>query len=407
MAGYDPWEALARLRHEFGEHGGVNPSIEASTTFTVMDPAIMPQIFAGRLGPDHGGCYLYGRHYNPTVYALASQIAALDGAETAYCTSSGLGAISSALLQCTDAGDHIVASRGVYGGTFALMKDYLPRKTGIETTFVDITDHAAVEAAFTDRTRVLYAETLANPTLAVADIPGLARIAHAHDAKLVIDNTFAPCLVSPAVLGADVVVHSLTKFVSGGSDIIAGAVSGSTEFMTSLMDLHEGSLMLLGPTMDPQTAFQLMLRVPHLPLRMREHSRRAQHFAERIEALGLRVHYPGLPSHPGHELYWRIANEGYGAGGILAVDLEEEGRASEFMSALQNEERFGFMAVSLGYFDTLMSVSGSSTASEMPEEERERAGITPGLVRLSIGYTGTLEQRWSQFEHMLEKHHFV
>jgi len=406
-ARYDPQEALARMRHEFGEHGGVNPSIEASTTFTVLNPETMPKIFEGRLGPDQGGCYLYGRHFNPTVYLLGWQIAALDGSESGYCTASGLGAISSALLQCVEVGDHIVASRSIYGGTHALLKDYLPSRTGVRTTFVDTCDLEAVASACTSRTRVIYAETLANPTLAVADIPGLASIAQQHGARLVIDNTFAPCIVSPTVLGADIVVHSLTKFVSGASDIIAGAVTGTREFIDSLMDLHHGSLMLLGPTMDPRIAFDLHLRIPHLPLRIREHSRRAQFFAERLEELGLRVHYPGLSSHPQHDLLERISNPGYGAGGILALDLEEVARANDWMAALQNEEHFGFLAVSLGYFDTLMSCSGSSTSSELSEEEQRSAGITPGLVRISIGYTGTLEQRWEQFESMLRKHGFL
>ena len=267
MTRYDPQEALSNLRHEFGEHGGVNPSIESSTTFTVIDPETMPEIFAGRLGPDdaHGGCYLYGRHFNPTVFVLGRQIAALDGAESAYCAASGLGAITAAILQCVEAGDHIVCATGIYGGTYALLHDYLPKRTGITTTFVDITDLDQVRSAITDRTKIVYAETLSNPTLQVADIPSLSEISKANGCSLIIDNTFAPCIVSPARLGADVTVHSLTKFISGGSDVIAGAVSGSTEFVQSLMDLKDGSLMLLGPTMDPSVAFQLILRVPICP----------------------------------------------------------------------------------------------------------------------------------------------
>ena len=407
MNPYDPQEALGKLRHEFGEHGGVNPSIEASTTFTVIDPETMPEIFAGHLGPDQGGCYLYGRHFNPTVFVLGRQIAALDGAEDAYCTASGLGAISAAILQCCATGDHVVAATGVYGGSYAFLHDYLPKRAGITTSFVDITDLDAVRAAFTDRTKVLYCESMANPTLEIANIPALADIAHEAGATLIVDNTFAPCIISPARLGADVVVHSLTKFVSGGSDIIAGAVCGSTDFIRSLMDLKDGSLMLLGPTMDPTVAFQLMLRVPHLPIRMQEHSRRAQFFAERLEGLGLKVHYPGLASHPQHDLLNELSNEGYGAGGILALDVGDVDRAHGLMDALQNKAHFGWVAVSLGYFDTLMSCSGSSTSSELSEEARASAGITPGLIRISIGYTGSLEQRWGQFEGMLRRQGFI
>jgi len=262
MKRFDPRESLADMRHEFGEHGGVNMSISTSTTFTVLDPKTMPKIFEGLLGPDEGGCYLYGRHFNPTVYVLGREFAALEGTEAAYCTASGMSAIVSAILQICNHGDHVVSGAAVYGGTFALLDDYLPAKTNIHTTFVDPTDHAAVEAAFTDRTRVLYVETMSNPTLAVADIPRLAEIAHRKGARLVVDNTFSPLIVSPAQHGADVVVHSVTKFINGASDIIAGVVCGKAEFVASLMDLHMGSLMLLGPTMDPIVAFRVSTRVP-------------------------------------------------------------------------------------------------------------------------------------------------
>ncbi|MCG3126311.1 MAG: L-methionine gamma-lyase [Phycisphaerae bacterium] len=400
MKTFDPMEALANARHEFGEHGGVNMSIEASTTFTVLDAEMMPRIFQGMVGPE-GGCYLYGRHFNPTVYTLGRQLAALEGTETAYCTSSGMGAIAAAVMQHCEHGDHMIANEAVYGGTHALFRDFLPKKSGIETTFVDVTDHAAVEAAFRERTRVLYFETIANPTLAVADVPRLAEIAHRHGARVVVDNTFSPLVVAPALHGADVVVHSLTKFINGASDFIAGAVCGSMNFIRSLMDLHTGALMLLGPTMDPRVAFNISLRVPHLGLRIREHSRRAQVFAERLDALGVPVCYPGLPRHPQHDVLKRIANPDYGYGGIFTIDVGDHRRANEFMEILQNKDRFGFMAVSLGYFETLMSCSAASTSSELSEEEQRRTGIAPGLVRISIGYTGSLEQRWSQLHDVL------
>ncbi|NNK33342.1 MAG: cystathionine beta-lyase, partial [Xanthomonadales bacterium] len=170
-----------------------------------------------------------------------------------------------------------------------------------------------------------------------------------------------------------------------------------------LMDLHTGALMLLGPTMDPQVAYNINLRIPHLSLRMAEHGQRAQLFAERLQALGLKVDYPGLPEHPDHELIRELHCPDYGYGGILTLDLETEEQANALMDMLQNDYRFGYMAVSLGYFDTLMSCSGSTTSSEMSEEDKQAAGISPGLVRLSVGYTGTAEQRWRQMRSALER----
>lgn len=403
MAHFDPIESFANLRHEFGEHGGVNMSVEKSTTFTVIDPATMPEIFQGRMGPESDGCYLYGRHFNPTVYVLGRQIAAYEGASAGYCTASGMAAIASTIMQICGTGDHVVSCRTIYGGTFALLSEYLPQKAGVHTSFVDLSNLEEMERAFTPQTKVLYCETVMNPTLQVADLPRLSEIAHRHGAMFVVDNTFTPLIISPLQHGADVVVHSLTKFVNGASDHIAGAVVGTTEFITQLMDLHTGSLMLLGPTMDPQVAFDISLRLPHLPLRIAEHSRRAQAFAERLSKLKLKVGYPGLLSHPDHGLLAQLANPDFGYGGIFTLDLGTRERAFEFMQLLQNEHRFGLMAVSLGFNETLMSCSASSTSSEMPDDELEKAGIAPGLVRISIGYTGTLEQRWSQMHSVLKE----
>lgn len=403
MDSFHPTEALADMRHEFGEHGGVNMSIETSTTFTVLDAKTMPAIFQGQVGPDSGGCFLYGRHFNPTVYVLGRQVAALEGAEAGYCTASGMSAISSTVLQLCNSGDHIVSSNTVYGGTFALFNEYLPLKCGIRSSMVDMTDLAAVEAAFQPNTRVLYVETMSNPTLRIAALPELARIAHAHGAQLVVDNTFCPLIVSPLRLGADVVVHSLTKFINGASDAIAGAVCGSQELIKELMGLHRGSLMLLGPTMDPRVAYDISMRLPHLGLRMQEHSRRALLFARRLQDHGLSVTYPGLPEHPDFELLNSLSNDGFGAGGIFCVDLGNAQRASHFMELLQNRDRFGFMAVSLGYFETLLTTPASSTSSELAEGDLETAGIPPGLVRISIGYTGSVEQRWAQMEDVLNE----
>lgn len=183
----------------------------------------------------------------------------------------------------------------------------------------------------------------------------------------------------------------------------AGAVCGPAKLVNSMMDLQQGALMLLGPTMNAKVAFELSERLPHLGLRMKEHCHRAMTFATRMKSLGLKVIYPGLEDHPQHKILKSLHNKEYGYGGLLCVDMETEEKANKLMNLLQNCTQFGFMAVSLGYYETLMSCSGSSTSSEMNEEERALAGISPGLVRMSIGYNGTLEQRWSQFEKALTR----
>ena len=402
----NPVERLADIRREFGEHGGVNMSVEASTTFTVMTPGTMPEMFQGRKAAPEG-CYLYGRHFNPTVYNLSAQLAALEGCEAAYCTASGMAAISAALFQLCETGDHIVASNTVYGGSYALMHDFFPAKANIHTSFVDMTDMLAVEAAITDKTKVLFAESVANPTLRIVDIPALAKLAHSRGIQLVIDNTFSPLLLSPAALGADVVVHSLTKFINGASDIIAGVVCGTEELIQGLMDLHTGPLMILGPTMDPSIASKISLRIPHLALRLVEHARRAQVFADKLVELGVSVSYPGLSKHPDHELMKSLRCSDYGFGGVLTLDMGSEEKAHALMDLLQNKYHFGFMAVSLGYFDTLMSSPSSSTSSEMTEEDMTSAGIGDGLVRMSVGFTGSIEQRWMQLESALRDMGFI
>ncbi|KAK4262953.1 hypothetical protein QN277_028440 [Acacia crassicarpa] len=395
---WDPASSIASARHEFGEHGGVNMSIEASATFTVMESETMRRMFTGELGPERD-FFIYSRHFNPTVLNLGRLMAALEGTEAAYCTASGMAAISSVLMQLCCSGGHIVASSVLYGGSHALLTHFLPEACNITTTMVDIGDVSAVKNAIVEgKTKVLYFEAISNPTLTVANIPELSRVAHEKGVKVVVDNTFAPMVLSPARLGADVVVHSITKFISGAADIVSGAVCGPAWFVNSMMDLHHGALMLLGPTMNPKVAFELCERVQHLGLRMKEHGARALAFAGRLKKLGLRVIYPGLEDHPQHQLLKSMANKEYGYGGLLCLDMETEEKANRFMNILQNYAQFGFIAVSLGYYETLMSCSGSSTSSELSSEEKSVAGISPGLVRMSVGYVGTLEQRWSQLE---------
>ena len=308
-----------------------------------------------------------------------------------------MAAISCTLLQLCRHGDHIVSSDTIYGGTHALLDEMLPQM-GISTSFADPTDMEAIEAAISSRTKVLYVETVANPTLKIAHIPRLAKLTKSRGITLVVDNTFTPILVSPARLGADVVIYSLTKFINGASDLIAGAICADREFVYRLKDLHTGRVMLLGPTLDPRTAFDIIQRLPHLAIRMREHSRRAMVIAQRLEQLGVKVSYPGLASHPQHAQYNELLNQGYGYGGMLTVDCGEQKRAERFIRILQNDENFGYIAVSLGYFDSLMSCSGSSTSSEIPPEDQAKMGLSPGLVRISIGFTGALNDRLEQMD---------
>ena len=399
---FDPEYAITQVRREFGEHGGVAPSIERSSTFTVMEPGVMPDIFAGRRTPDREGCYLYSRHFNPTVDVLDRYLAAMEDTEFAIGTASGMSAIACPILQICGQGDHVVASHTVYGGTHALLRQFLP-KFGIGTSFVDIRDLEAVSRSIRPNTRILYTETLGNPTLAVANIRALADIAQEHGLTLIVDNTFTPMVISPARHGAHIVVHSMTKFINGAADLLAGCICCSREFGHSLYDLHTGSAMLLGPTMDPRTAFDIIQRLPHLAIRMREHGRRALAIATRLQELGLPVIYPGLGSHPDHGLFASMANPGYGHGGLLSLDCGTEDRANRMMDVLQNEQHFGFMAVSLGYFDTLMSVSSSSTSSEISESEQEEMGLSRGLLRISVGISGSLESRLHQIEESVKK----
>jgi methionine-gamma-lyase len=400
MSRFDPEQAMVETRRVFGEHGGVVPSIERSSTFSVLEPGTMPEIFAGEKTPESGGCYLYSRHFNPTVNVLARYLSAMEGTEAGICTATGMGAITVAILQICKMGSHLVTSNTIYGGTHAFIKEVLP-DMGVESTFVDPTDLEAIEAAIRPNTKMIYVETMGNPKLNIADIPALSKIAKAHGVKLVVDNTFTPVMVSAKELGADIVIYSLTKFVNGASDLMGGAVLGEKEFIFELMDLHTGRAMLLGPTMDSRVAFDITQRLPLLPLRMREHCRRTQVIAEVMQEMGVEVSYPGLKDHPQHELLGSMVNESYGHGGLLTVECNTVEKANELMSVLQNKEKFGVIAVSLGYYDTLLSCSGSSTSSEISLEEQKKMGLSPGLVRVSIGLTGSLDKRIDQMKRAL------
>lgn len=376
----------------FGEFGDVNPSITDSSTYTFLSPDKMEEAFEHELE----GCFLYSRHWNPTNKHLAEALARMEDGQAAQVMASGMGAISTTLLALCSQGDEVVCGRNIYGGTYALLKNLLPR-FGVTTRFVDLRDHAAVREAMTPRTRVLYAESISNPLLEVSDVPALAAIAHERGAQLVVDNTFSPMILSPLRLGADVVVHSMTKFINGTSDCVAGCVVSSHDFVARLNDINAGPSMLLGPVLDSFRAASILKNLHSLHVRMRKHSANALHVARRLEQLGHDVHYPGLPSHPHHALMTKLANEGYGWGGMMTLDAGDHGVANRLMTRLQ-QEKVGYLAVSLGYFKTLFSMPGRSTSSEIPPEERERAGISEGLIRFSIGLDANIEQTMTRIE---------
>lgn len=388
---FNPADKIQDLQY-FGEFGGVNPSISDSSTYTFLSAKTMFDTFEGNAE----GCYLYSRHSSPSNLYLGEALSAMEGTETANVAASGMGAITSSLLQLCQAGDHVVSSRTIYGGTYAFLKNFAPR-LNITSTFVDITKPEQVEAAIGKSTKVLYCETLSNPLLEVADLPTLAEIAQKKGVKLVVDNTFSPLSVSPARLGADIVLHSLTKFINGSSDTVGGVTCGPLKFINALRDVNEGAGMLLGPTMDSLRAASILKNLRTLHIRMKKHSANALFLAKEFEALGFRTVYPGLESHPGHRLFKSQMNEEYGFGGILTVDVGSLDRANELMELMQ-EENLGYLAVSLGFYKTLFSAPGSSTSSEIPEEEQKEMGLTDGLIRFSIGLDENIQRTFERMK---------
>tara|TARA_R110002049_G_scaffold298460_2_gene488198 strand:- start:33 stop:1232 length:1200 start_codon:yes stop_codon:yes gene_type:complete len=376
----------------FGEFGGVNPSISDSSTYTFLSAKTMFDTFEGNAD----GCYLYSRHSSPSNLYLGEALAAMEGTETATVTASGMGAITPVLLQLCDAGEHIVSSRTIYGGTYAFLKNFTPR-LGINTSFVDITKLEAVEAAITSKTKVLFCETVSNPLLEVADIKSLAKLAKKHNIKLVVDNTFSPLSISPINLGADVVIHSLTKFINGSSDTVGGVVCGTQELIDDLRNVNSGAAMLLGSTMDSMRSASVLKNLRTLHIRMMQHSYNATFLAEKFENDGLKTVYPGLASHPSHELFKSMMNEKYGFGGMMTIDVGSLDKANALMEMMQ-ERNLGYLAVSLGFYKTLFSAPGSSTSSEIPEDEQEAMGLSDGLIRFSIGLDADIERTYDMMK---------
>lgn len=375
---HNPAKALENSA-SIGSHRGVNHMINDSATYTFESGEEMTACFNGELQ----GAYLYSRHWNPTNYALANSLAAMERTEAAWDTGSGMAAITNVIMQICKSGDHIVSAASSYGGTFAFLKFYLP-KFEITTDFVDITNLESVEKAIKPTTKIIYTETLTNPLLQVANIPELRKIADRHGVTLVIDNTFTPLIISPKQLGAHIVVYSLTKFVNGKNDTTAGAICANQDFINSLIDLNTGTSMLLGGVLDSIRAANIHKNLFTLPIRMKKHSENAMFLANKFSEMGLKVVYPGLASHPHHALMKSMMNPEFGFGGMIAIDLETPEKASRFMSDMQNKG-VGYLAVSLGYFKTLFSNSGKSTSSEVPEDIQKEMGLSPGLVRYSVG----------------------
>ena len=388
---FNPADNIQDLQY-FGEFGGVNPSISDSSTYTFLSAKTMFDTFEGNME----GCYLYSRHSSPSNLYLDQALAAMEGTEAANVSASGMGAITPTLLQLCGAGDHIVSSSTIYGGTYAFLKNFTTR-LGIETTFVDITKLEVVEAAITAKTKVLYCETVSNPLLEVADIAGLSAIAKKHNLTLVVDNTFSPLSVSPARLGADIVIHSLTKYINGSSDTVGGVTCASREFINSLKNVNTGASKLLGPTMDSLRSASVMKNLRTLHIRMKQHSYNAQYLAERFEKDGLKTVYPGLASHPSHQLYKNMINPEYGFGGMMTIDVGNLATANALMELMQ-ERNLGYLAVSLGFYKTLFSAPGTSTSSEIPLEEQSEMGLTDGLIRFSIGLDNDIERTYQSMK---------
>ncbi len=387
MKKFKPANQIQDLQY-FGEFGGVNPSISDSSTYTFLSAKTMFDTFEGSAD----GCYLYSRHSSPSNLYLGKALAAMEGTEAATVTASGMGAITGVLLQFCGSGDHIVSSRTIYGGTYAFLKNFITR-FNVDTSFVDITKLDAVEAAITANTKAIYCESVSNPLLEVADIKALSEVAKRHNLKLIVDNTFSPLSISPAKQGADVIIHSLTKFINGTSDTVAGVICGTQELINELRNVNNGACMLLGATMDSLRSASVLKNLRTLHIRMQQHSYNANYLANKFEADGLKTVYPGLESHPSHKLFKSMMNEKYGYGGILTIDVGSLDAANALMEMMQ-KNNLGYLAVSLGFYKTLFSAPGTSTSSEIPIEEQKEMGLSNGLIRFSIGLDADIKRTY-------------
>lgn len=396
MNHYNPAEQIQDLQY-FGEFGGVNPSISDSSTYTFLSAKTMFDTFEGNAD----GCYLYSRHSSPSNLYLGQALAKMENTAAANVAASGMGAITQVFLQLCQSGDHIVCSRTIYGGTYAFLKNFAPRLQ-IEVSFVDIKNLEAVNNAVKSNTKMIYCESISNPLLEIADLPALSKICKAKNVQLVVDNTFSPLIISPQVFGADIIVHSLTKFINGSSDTVGGVVCGSMDLINQLRNVNDGAAMLLGATMDSLRAASILKNMRTLHVRMKQHSINAMHLAQQFEKDGLKVAYPGLPSHKDHELMKTLMNKEYGFGGMMTIDVGSEAKSNELMELLQ-QANVGYLAVSLGFYKTLFSNPGSSTSSEIPEEDQREMGLSNGLIRFSIGLDNDIERTYQTMKACMQK----
>lgn len=323
--------------------------------------------------------YIYTRLGNPTQHALEEKMAALENAEAALAVASGMTAIAAAFWTLCGNGDHIVASDTLYGCTHALLSHSMP-KFGINVTFVNASNLESIRKAIRPNTKVVYIETPANPTLTILDIAATANLAHEYNIKLMIDNTFmSPYCQRPLILGADIVVHSATKYINGHGDVIAGIVLGKKEFINEVRFV--GVKDVTGGCISPFNAWLTLRGLKTLGVRMERHCKNALQVALFLEKHPNveRVYYPGLMRHPGHQL---AKTQMSGFGGMLSFEIKggiETGRK------VMNSVKLCLLAVSLGDTETLIQHPASMTHSPIPREERLKAGISDGLIRLSVG----------------------
>ncbi|QUI64068.1 MULTISPECIES: trans-sulfuration enzyme family protein [Pseudoalteromonas] len=369
----DDSQCIHGPNHFDDPHGALTAPLYQTSTFHFKDAAQGAARFAG----EEPG-YIYTRLGNPTTRELEEKVARLEGMEDAAATATGMGAVSASVLSFLQQGDHMIASSALYGCSFALFAHMLP-KFGIEVSFVDLTDEHALRDAVQENTKLLFAETPINPNMTVLDLKMLGEIAKQHELLFVVDNTFmTPLLQKPVNYGADLIVHSATKYLNGHGDVVAGLVCGSKEHielikLTVLKDI--------GATISPHDAWLINRGLKTLALRVQRHCQSAQTVAEFLEAHPKvnKVYYPGLPSHPGYQF---LGEQMKGAGGVIAFEINgslEQGE--QFINATE----LCTLAVSLGDPETLIQHPASMTHSPYTQEERLAAGISDGLIRISVG----------------------
>lgn len=354
--------------------GALVAPIYQTSTYTYKNTEEAGKIFSG----EQFG-YLYGRDHSPTELQLEEKIAALEGGETCKTFASGMAAISSVAFALLEAGDHVICGDVVYGGTYGLFHKVMS-KYKVDVTYVDTSDIENIREAIQDNTTMVHIETPANPTLKLTDLEATANLCHEHGLKLVVDNTFmTPYYQRPLEYGADIVVHSATKYMGGHGDLIAGAIVGSKEFIED--GLHE-PVTKIGGLIAPFTAFLLKRGLQTLPLRMEKHSSNAVKIAKYLDGRPEieSVTFPGLPSHPQHELAKKQMGGSFGG----LISLEMKGGLQAGRNFVDNLEMIQ-LAVSLGDVGTLVQHPASMTHKSLPQEERRKSGITDGLIRFSIG----------------------